>query len=75
MDATLAVPNADAQLVALWLPGRSPDTRRVYATKVAGLCAFAARPPAQTTLEHAWATAETYLHARPADGSARHPVV
>lgn len=52
----------DAQLVDLWLHGRSPHTRRAYLADAARFAAHAGKPFAQVTLGDVQAFADSLVH-------------
>ena len=64
----LAVPDHDAQLVSLWLHGRSAHTTRSYGADVARFLAHVEKPLAAVTLADLQAFADTlrdFQQARP----------
>lgn len=62
----VAEPDADAQLITLWLHGRSPHTLRAYARDAGQFCAFVARPLPDVRLGDVQAYADTLMHLAPA---------
>src|SRR5919199_4505804 len=58
--------DTDAQLVALWLHGRSPRTQCAYAADVQRLLTFVAKPMAAITLGDLQAFADSLGHLAPA---------
>jgi integrase/recombinase XerD len=69
-DAALAVPVAqvagDAQLLELWLHGRSPHTQRAYSTDGSDFLAFVGKPLRSVTVGNVQAWMDTLSHLAPA---------
>jgi len=64
--APVAQVAGDAQLLELWLHGRSPHTQRAYRTDSADFLAFVAKPLRSVTVADVQAWMDTLDHLAPA---------
>ena len=69
--APVAQVDGDAQLLELWLHGRSPHTQRAYRTDVESFLAFVSKPLRTVTVGDVQAWMDTLEHLAPVRGRAK----